>query len=169
MNEQMGEALGTGTVDMLSRKNASNYNDASPREAPAVDPHPTVDVSSAEVKSTLPLTPVTSAPGNTALRGDMGAPATVAFGERANVLGDDSLNSGRQPFDLQTDAVAPVVGDLVTGMPQGGASTQNDVAKLNGDITTGATKGGYVPGVNQPTVAAAPARWTSPASDRGVA
>lgn len=154
MITQMGEVQGS-IADLTTKAGFDkNYNDATPRDAAAVEPHPTIpSVSSPEPAASFggnSLRPVTSTAGNTQVRGDLGGAATVDAGGPAPIVGGDALNSGRQPNAYPSLTPAPIVGDLVTGGPRDGIKTQDDNTKVNGNLVTGKSTGGYVEGVNVP-------------------
>jgi len=181
MIEQMGDATAEGFVNSLGKGPVKqNYNDVTDRNAPKVDPYPSVNdvlfakesVSSGLWAGSDAMNPVTEAPGNSKIVGDIttgmpqegvsGAPARVGPGD---MIADFEPETGG-PEDVQ---MAPLVGDLVTGMPQDNYPVESAmVTEVSPEgLTTGQSTGGYAPGVNQPTVSAPAGK--QPSNDRGVA
>src|SRR5438874_2508364 len=163
---QMGEDNAEGFVNSLGKGPVKqNYNDATDRNAPKIDPYPSIDdvlfakesVQSGVWAGSPVMTPVTEAPGNSKIVGDItsGMPGEGVSSAPARVGPGDMVSD----FESETggpedQGVAPLVGDLVTGMPQDNYPVESAmVTEVSPEgLTTGQSKGGYVPGVNQPTV-----------------
>jgi hypothetical protein len=165
---QMGDDLASGFVDSLGKGPAADNHIGEPRQAPRIEPYPSIDgLLSAEPSPSFTgdsLSPVTSTPGGSNIVGDLvsgyprdgvsQAPARVGPGD---MISDYEVETGGPEDEvsaMEVDAeYDKAVGDMVSGMPRNMfPSDQFDVAQIAPEgLVTGQTKGGYAPGTNQPT------------------
>jgi len=116
------------------------------------------------------LRPVQEVPGNARVVGDIvsGRPRDGTFAGPARVGPGNMISDFVPQTGGPEDAfVAPLVGNLATGMPTAGASARARPAEIGPDgLVTGDPQGSYAPGLGKDTVGV-PGR--SPSNDRGVA